>query len=59
VWTDTNIDKHSIIAHYTNKMYIDEIEIDSNETVIVFGGIEMVIKEDLNLLEFLNHKFER
>jgi hypothetical protein len=29
VWTDTNIDKHAIIAHYTNKMYIDEIEIDS------------------------------
>ncbi len=59
VWIDANIDQHAITAYWNNTTYIEDIEIESDEWVIMLDGNEVVIKEDLNLLAFLQHKFER
>ena len=59
VWIDANIDKHAITAYWSNPTFIEDIEIESDEWVIMLDGNEVVIKEDLNLLAFLQHKFER
>lgn len=59
VWVDANIDKHAISAYWRNPVYIEGIEIESDEWVIILDGNEIVIKEDLNLLQFLQYKFEK
>ena len=59
VWVDANIDKHAITAYWNNLQYIEDIAIESDEWVIMLDGNELVIKEDLNLLQFLQHKFEK
>jgi len=58
-WIDANIDKHAISMYYPNPMFIEGVEVESNEWIILIGGAEVVIKEDLNLLNFLQYKFEK
>ena len=59
IWTDANIDKHAITIYYPNPVFIEGIEIESDEWCIVMGGSVFTIRECDSLMKFLKHKFEK
>lgn len=59
-WLEFDIDKHAISGYWNIPFEVaEDIIIPSDEYNVLIDGNIITIKEDLNLLAFLNHKFKK